>query len=135
MCVDLSKAKPGMVAKFRCGGEALIDYTTPCGNDFYIKFKNSGGDGIGDLSWTKDGFTASHKTDTIFDIIELVEPEFDWSTVKPGMAFRFQNRVLRVQKGDSANGYAYEELKGNGWIGSEAIKEYERAPEHDIEVK
>ncbi len=76
--VDLSKAKVGQIAHFRCGGKGVISkvaakniYFNDCGT--YYDFNGS------------YGGSSTHR---LFDIIRLEDPPFDWSMAKAGMAFK-----------------------------------------------
>lgn len=89
MTVDLSKAVKGSKVKFRCGGEAVIDgaENPTCGLLEYtaIKFENCRG-----MTYHNDGtISCLDGNEHPFDIITIEPPEFDWSTVKPGMAFLY----------------------------------------------
>lgn len=85
MTVDLSKAKPGMIAKFRCGGQAVIEEVNRY-QDYasYISFK--GEDYCQD--YKNDGYRRFSGSVSLFDIIALEEPPSDWANVKPGDRFK-----------------------------------------------
>ena len=137
MSVDLSKAKPGMIAKFRCGGEAVIERMV---DDNIIQFKDYSATGRGMHSrWFNKG-QYDHVKDLNhpFDIVALEEPPFGWKDVKPGMAFlvrrddeiSFVGHWVGWTRDRSAciqpTGQARPEVYTTGIL--------KRAPEHDIQV-
>lgn len=73
--------------------------------------------------------------DVIFglELLEHTQAPFDWSTVRPGMAFRLGIHILHYIGPDLDND-DYVILKGNVSFGSIAMEGLTRAPEHDIEV-
>lgn len=78
MSIDLSKAKPGMIVKFACGGEATIEGVGAGG----FKFKHYSMV----QHYLSDGRVYPNGS-SLCDIVGLEEPPFDWKDVKPGMAF------------------------------------------------
>lgn len=79
--IDLSKAKPGMIACLKPGGKVAIKTIEPNGDYFTVGFEN----GV-HANYQKDGKHNWYPADLI-DIIALEEPPFDWKDVKWGDAF------------------------------------------------
>lgn len=153
--VDLSKATPGMIAKFRCGGEAVIDHLNIANTDVFVKFAtkymSNHGTSYTNLSYNKDG-SLQHAPSgplTVFDIIALEQPAFDWKDVKPGMAFVYHdNKDLDIWLYSGPclqnknfegkwefSGYANFQHKDNPSSGDNFLKLHMvRRPEHDVEV-
>ncbi len=82
MTIDLSKAVAGMTVHFRCGGSAKIVgvHLTLYGVFLYF-------DGVRSERYKNDGIWSSEET--LWDIIRIEDPPFEWKYVKPGMAFTY----------------------------------------------
>lgn len=130
MTVDLSKAKPGMIAKFRCGGQAVIDKThyKELTHSYAFWFKGLDSN----ENYFEDGMVhpSSHK---LLDIIALEEPPFDWKDVKPGMAFRDGGnyKLYYIGKNFQRELPCFCTETGDVLTISN-FKHFTRAPEHDI---
>jgi len=151
MSVDLSKAMRGSRVYFRCGGEAVISAENTTCNEKVLYFA---GDELRSYFYYMDGNCCSGlrslRAESLFDIIRIDPPEFDWSTVKPGMAFfctvdgsikLFVGHSWVSDDGHksmfhhSIGGYFHKRRDFGGhpaWI---AYCHMSRAPDHDIEVK
>lgn len=132
--VDLSKAVKGSKVKFRAGGEAIIEKVS---SQLTVTFKEDYSDGYARYA-TSSGLVTNGLMHP-FDIIEVIPPEFDWSTVKAGMAFYSGNGRLCIYQGpyvskngkqEGLNVFWFEDGNEFDWQGTNM----KRAPEHDIEV-
>ncbi len=92
MTVDLSKAKAGDVAHFRCGGKAeilAINPTHASGSIRDISFKSDGcNEAQDDWSFFSTGYISATDWPEPFDIIKIEPKPFDWSECRNGMAFK-----------------------------------------------
>lgn len=84
--VDLTKAKKGDKVKFRCGGEAVIA-DCDCSDDFREILFDGCADTLIYDKMNRAYWCTGHCPLDIIAIEPAPEPEFDWSTVKPGMGF------------------------------------------------
>jgi hypothetical protein len=88
MTLSLSTLQKGSKVRFRCGGEAVVDRTEDGRGCVRVYFAGYGAFSV----FLYDGnfyMTPNHP----FDIIAIEPPEFDWSEVKPGMAFRLDSII------------------------------------------
>lgn len=143
--VDLSKLKAGDKVKFRCGGEAVvesvIDNFSKEAGWYEVKFEG--------FKWREeyhpDGFVGGTGFDeAIGDIIAIEPKPFDWSEVRPGMAFN-QRQGLRKTlvyflgyhpvKPFRLFFIGEEAITAESFSVKAALDQLTRAPEHDIEVQ
>ncbi len=129
MTVDLSKAKAGQIAHFRCGGSAKI---TKMINAHNVSFDDSG------TYYSLSGKYGASQDERVFDIIRLEETPFDWKDEKPGIAFLRKNEVYHYV------GESLEESTCAIFMCPESYCTiydgfskhlFERSPSHDIQVK
>jgi hypothetical protein len=138
MTVDLSKARAGQIAHFRCGGKANITEIKPMSLEsgaVTISF-----DGHGYKTYHKDGIGWADCDIGLANIIRIEQPVFDWSTVKAGMCFEepsgIHNRMWYVGKDPThptARLFSEGQFRYNDF--SETLKDLVRWPEYDILVK
>lgn len=127
--VDLSNAKAGQIAHFRCGGKAEISR----------KFSgiNLGVESCV-INYQSDGRYGGILSGSPFDIIRLEDPPFDWKDVKPGMAFLRHGEIFYYVAEHLYNKemavFACPESSPAVYDGLSKIY-FERIPERDIEVK
>ena len=122
----------GATVHFRCGGKAVVEKWGVNGADFYFEFKGD------KKNIYRFGNSGKATRGAILDIIRIDPPEFDWSTVKSGMAFKnhkgscfwfmchdwhHKDMVWVARKDDCSVTGAFPRIN------------LTRAPEHDIEVK
>jgi hypothetical protein len=127
----------GCTVKFRCGGEAVInDWADNKGNSDTSRIFLDGYDDEEYLIYYNTGKYFEDENNP-FDIIEVIPPEFDWNTVKQGMAFIdkagdiFYYHITMWGAVDWV--ICAEEKDGSGSV--DCLKKHlTRAPEHDIEV-
>lgn len=132
MTVDLTKARPGMIAKFRCGGEWVISESIALGHGVSLKFVGS------NVQFGFCGINGRylHNDHTPFDIIELIDPPFDWKDVRPGMAFTIRPEF---RSGTSSPIFRYISGTETRIAAFDSISYYdkdkiERCPDSDIKV-
>ncbi len=129
--VDLSKARSGQIAHFRCGGNAKIKYYSGnVGDKFGIGF-----DGLTTVFFKDGAYGCSQNSP--FDIIRLEDPPFDWKDVKPGMAFKITNfNDIYVYIGMSQSSNTGCAVLQNKYIGSSFqtchTNHLIRTPDHDL---
>lgn len=135
--IDLSKAKAGDIAKFRCGGQATIcEIKAKVCGWFEISFNEVSAS----EEYRKDGLGYAGQTSS-YDIIEIVQaPEvFDFTKAKWGMAF------LSKRTGETLY-FIGKRIGGGVWFsgGSSTnsiqaflenyiVENFSRTPEHDAE--
>lgn len=127
MTVDLSTAKAGQIAHFRCGGSAKILEV----ENLVIMFENYGAG-----EWWSFSFLRSEKSP--WAIIRLEDPPFGWKDVRPGMAFSSGNKEITGHFiGFSKNGEAVLELVNPDKLtyASWYTTNLTRMPEHDFEAR
>lgn len=133
MTIDLTKAKPGWIAHFRCGGSAEI--TKMYGGQTLLF-----GDGgyTHTVAYTQDG-AANIPYKSPFDIIKLEQPPFDWATVKPGDAFVCHDATLYFIADPNPGIAILSNRDPKKTFSNQHILQIDkfnltRAAEHDIEV-
>ena len=131
------QAVKGATVHFRCGGSAVIEKIREINYDpypplFHLTFEEH----QTQIYCSAKGTTEA--PNKFLDIIRIDTPEFDWSTAKPGMAFRC------VYEGLVWFGFCDWYRPDSVWMVerkecwqtySAKKKDLTRAPEHDIEVK
>jgi hypothetical protein len=139
--VDLSKARKGDTVHFRCGGSAvLLSFRTGGGEYACIEFQDYQD---GAWSYKINGLWGCSNSDYPFDIIAIEPAPFDWSTVKPGMAFKhaLTDKAIHHFIGKSLwrDTCVVTAKKSEGVACPECSHQdtafLTRAPEHDIEVQ
>lgn len=140
MSFDLSKAVKGSKVTFRCGGEAVV-------SDVGLKNCNTISFGHDTFwSYTEKGSFSNDKEPHPFDIIAIEPPEFDWSTVKPGMAFDctyYGDHKLLIYVYKDGCDFIFRDMRISsfmenahiGWMLQGLKGRMTRAPEHDIDVQ
>lgn len=139
MTVDLSKAQKGSKVMLRCGSEMDIrnirpseceymDYTVTYWEAESIDYYQNGKrlpPVMGEPQYSP------------FDIIEIIPPEFDWSTVKWGQAFKDEDGVwIYIGPSKDKGELIFEHTLGD--FGPTCVRlsyaqEYKtRVPKHDI---
>jgi len=88
--VDLSELQKGYKVKFRCGGEAIVEYFNydkliSDGEPNGILFEGESGEA--DIVYGRETGCSRGGKNHPCDIILIIPPECDWNDVKPGMAF------------------------------------------------
>lgn len=144
MTVDLSKAVKGSKVKFRCGGEAVLSSIENEGGDNSYRWRLcfAGSHYPAKELYQDAGTYRGHSVVDAFDIIAIEPPAFDWSTVKPGMAFTKHNEegiYTYIGRGGPQHPkvFVFEQPEGkdtiyDSWRNPSTL--FRRAPEHDIEV-
>ena len=149
--VDLSKLKEGDTVKFRCGGEAVVKVidNTERGiyrygltyEDAFMTATFSEGDRY-QVNGSFQGTAVKHP----FDIVEVIPAPFNWADVKPGMCFTgpYDDSLYYFIGRDPIDPNAHVFTEKDGRTISKAsyiydsyntsLKQFVRAPEHDIEV-
>lgn len=131
--MDLSKAKAGQIAHFRCGGSAKIEDNEK-GADGCRVITFSG------CTWSNYTQDGEYKggTNHPFNIIRLEEPTFDWKDVKPGMAFKYAYPGHDIETvyytWDTSNGQCFSMQR---WDIPQSInlRYLSRSPNEDVIVK
>jgi hypothetical protein len=140
--IDLTKAKPGDKVLFRCGGEETIVEALDDGSVTPIKLSFDGG---GSVWFKRDGRIQLNGVDVPPYAIIALEPapgpEFDWATVKPGMAFEIAgDLVWYIGPGIKRYGTTgrWFEIPGGAatgqHLGHAYLHQAIRRPAHDIDV-
>lgn len=132
MTVDLSKARAGEKVRFRCGGEAKILFVIEP-NFFRLSM-------VGGFTAVRYGENGSSCDSSLLDIIEIIPASFDWKTVKPGMAFKYDHGMVTPGKLVHFVGWHLEcnktavvaEDHGGAPYDGVPISHLVRDPEHDI---
>lgn len=75
--------------------------------------------------------------EAVLSAIKATEPEFDWSTVKAGMAFKRQDNIFWYVAADITDKDYAIFTDSEEWINFDCyfLGNFKRAPEHDMEVK
>lgn len=136
--VNMKDAVKGATVHFRCGGSAVVE-------DYELNYNHVITIGKCDFEYHSQGKIMSKK-ESPFDIIRIDPPAFDWSTVKPGMAFRYDSskekiwffahltqtkgRIICTCDKDFGATGAYGESYSMFYT-----NQLTRTPEHDIEVQ
>ncbi len=143
MEVDLSKLEEGQTVKFRCGGEAVVDYVFElpgCTPEYRYRIEFVGFDHYKSEPYLKSGHGDGTLVLAPHDIIEVIPTPFDWDTVTAGMAFRCEDRCMYWYSGIDVNARKGEKLA----VFMSKLSDYDyirkyyerltRAPEHDVPV-
>jgi hypothetical protein len=134
MCVDLKKARAGWTVKFRCGGKAVIksieDTIGSGGSSYRYKIHFEESDYPIEKRYQSGGTYRGTDVKDTFDIVELIEPPFDWKDVTPGMAFYNATYGVVYFLGTSRNGSRIFEISSTSFSDI-PTPHVNRAPEHD----
>lgn len=135
LSAQLHALKPGDVVHCANGGKMEVEEYT-CGGNYdsfhLITFKGFGGCR---LSFRPDGryYLVNPYPLDIISVTPCVRP-FDWSEVKPGMAFKTTNGMVACYIGPAlSKGYAVCHLDKYGYT-YYGHNELTPAPEHDKEI-
>ncbi len=127
--VDLLKAKIGDIAHFKCGGSAKIIKVAPTMMAFNLTSVDS-------IEWWSHEFLS--QVSSPFEITRIEVPPFDWTTVKPGMAFHsdgelyiFIGNQMLISNGNDLCGI-FQSTSCTSNIRNIHRNHVIRAPEHDI---
>ncbi len=135
--VDLSKLQNGDIVHFRCGGQDYVASCTLADHEKYYYVKFEGSELIYDYWY--NGHINRLEKDSMFDIIRIESPAFNWDDVKPGMAFLHKEYGTVWYVAEDFHSSNRHVVISKSIICADIIVIYRdcltRAPEHDIEVK
>lgn len=87
--INLKTLNKGDTIVLRCGGEIVVE-GIPDNAPNVCSVRINGGH----LSFYMNGRYAAHDIKHSFDVVEIKPARFDWSTVRPGMAFKVPNGTV-----------------------------------------